>query len=89
MVIHRHSNIVKCHSNGVNMIIKYNMSLIYNPLHVCEISSSHGSEYEAQNLMGCTAVFLIECRLTSEMSVDIQLRTWQYIPEDSELSLHV
>jgi hypothetical protein len=22
---------------------------------------------------------------TSEMSVDIQLRTWQYIPEDSEL----
>jgi hypothetical protein len=27
-----------------------------------EISSSHGSEYEAQNLLGCTAVFLIECR---------------------------
>jgi hypothetical protein len=28
----------------------------------CEISSSHGGEYEAQNLMGCTAVFLIEFR---------------------------
>jgi hypothetical protein len=28
----------------------------------CEISSSHGGEYEAQNLLGCTAVFLIECR---------------------------
>jgi hypothetical protein len=29
---------------------------------LCEISSSHGGEYEAQNLLGCTAVFLIECR---------------------------
>jgi hypothetical protein len=28
----------------------------------CEISSSHGGEYEAQNLLGCTAVFLTECR---------------------------
>jgi hypothetical protein len=27
----------------------------------CEISSSHGGEYEAQNLLGCTAMFLIEC----------------------------
>jgi hypothetical protein len=35
--------------------------------------------YEAQNLLGCTAVFLIET------SVDIQSRTRQYIPEDSEL----
>jgi hypothetical protein len=77
-------------------------------LSLCEISSSHGGEYEAQNLLGCTAVFLIECRLTfqryvlspsplialmmeaartSETSVDIQLRTRQYIPEDSELGL--
>jgi hypothetical protein len=58
---------------------------------------------EAQNLLGCTAMFLIECRptfqrcvlppssgrwviaSTSEISVDIQLRTRQYIPEDSEL----
>jgi hypothetical protein len=71
-----------------------------------EISSSHGGEYEAQNLLGCTAVFLIECRptfqryalppsslialimeaaCTSETSLDIQLRTRQYIPEDYEL----
>jgi hypothetical protein len=42
---------------------------------VFETSSSHGEEYEAQNLLGCTAVFLIQ----------IQLRTRQYIPEDSEL----
>jgi hypothetical protein len=30
----------------------------------CEISSSHGGESEAQNLLGCTAVFLIECWTT-------------------------
>jgi hypothetical protein len=47
--------------------------------YTCEISSSHGSEYEVQNLLGCTAVFLTECRPT------FQLRTRQYIPEDSEL----
>jgi hypothetical protein len=29
-----------------------------------EISSSHGGKYEAQNLLGCTAVFLIECQPT-------------------------
>jgi hypothetical protein len=57
---------------------------------------------EAQNLLGCNAMFLIGCRptfqrcvlppssgrshaRTSETSVDIQLRTQQYIPEDSEL----
>jgi hypothetical protein len=45
----------------------------------CEISSSRGGEYEAQNLLGCTAVFLIECRPT------FQLRTRQYVPEDSDL----
>jgi hypothetical protein len=28
---------------------------------------------------------LMEAARTSETSVDIQLRTWQYIPEDSEL----
>jgi hypothetical protein len=54
---------------------------------------------EAHNLLGRTAVFLIECRptfqrfvleaaRTSETSVDIQLRARQYIPEDSELHIH-
>jgi hypothetical protein len=37
----------------------------------------------------CAASILIalmlEAARTSEMSVDIQLRTWQYIPEDSQL----
>jgi hypothetical protein len=36
---------------------------------VCEISRSHGGEYEAQNLLGCSAVFLIECRPTFERYV--------------------
>jgi hypothetical protein len=36
-----------------------------NILSSCEISSSHGGEYEeTQNLLGGTAVFLIECRPT-------------------------
>jgi hypothetical protein len=26
---------------------------------MCEISSSNGGEYEAQNLLGCAAVFLL------------------------------
>jgi hypothetical protein len=42
-----------------------------------ETSSSHGGECEAQNLLG----------RTSETSVDIQLGTRQYIPEDSELNI--
>jgi hypothetical protein len=36
---------------------------------LCEISTSHGGEYEAQNLLGCTAVFLIECRQTFQRCV--------------------
>jgi hypothetical protein len=34
-----------------------------------EISSSHGGEYEAQNHLRCTAVFLIECRRTFQSCV--------------------
>jgi hypothetical protein len=34
-----------------------------------EISSSHGGEYEDQNLLGCTAVFLIECLPTFQRYV--------------------
>jgi hypothetical protein len=47
----------------------------------CEISSSHGGEYEAQRLIA----LMMEAAGTSETSADIQLRTRQYIPEDSEL----
>jgi hypothetical protein len=32
----------------------------YRHVNPSEISSSHGSEYEAQNLLGCTAMFLTE-----------------------------
>jgi hypothetical protein len=50
-----------------------------NDFPTCEISSSHSGEYEAQNLP------MMEAAYISETSVSIQLRTWQYIPEDSEL----
>jgi hypothetical protein len=33
----------------------------------------------------CVIKSMMEAARTSETSVDIQLRTWQYIPEDSEL----
>jgi hypothetical protein len=39
----------------------------------CEISNSHGGEYEAQNLLGCTAVFLIDCRPTFQRCVLLPL----------------
>jgi hypothetical protein len=53
---------------------------------ICEILRSHGGEYEAQNLLGCTAVFLIECLPTFQRCMLPWL--WrQYIPEDSELDL--
>jgi hypothetical protein len=55
-------------------------------LRLCEISSSHGGEYEAQN--GCRLTFqalMMEATRTYGTSVDIQLRIRQYIPEDSEL----
>jgi len=32
---------------------------------------------------------MMEAARTSETSVEIQLRTWQYIPEDSELQKKV
>jgi hypothetical protein len=35
-----------------------------NKYNLREISSSHEGEYEAQNLLGCTAMFLIEFRPT-------------------------
>jgi len=56
-----------------------------------EISRSHGGEYEVQSLLGYTVVYQIDVALMmeaariSETSVDIDLTTRQYIPEDSEL----
>jgi hypothetical protein len=40
--------------------------------------------FEAQNILGCTAVFLIECRPTFQSCV-LPPSSGQYIPEDSEL----
>jgi hypothetical protein len=44
----------------------------------CEISSSHGGEYEAQNLLGCTAVFLIECRHSFKNTAVHPRRFWAF-----------
>jgi hypothetical protein len=38
--------------------------------------------------LGSLIAVMMEAACTSEMSVDIQLRTQQYIPEDSELHTH-
>jgi hypothetical protein len=53
-------------------------------LHECDISSSHGKEYEAQNLLGCIAVFLTECRLTFQRYVLPPSSGRSHIPQDSD-----
>jgi hypothetical protein len=45
--------------------------------------STDVSELRATSII--RAIALMVAARTSEMSVDIQLRRWQYIPEDSEL----
>jgi hypothetical protein len=56
-----------------------------------------GNNIVIQNLLGCTAVFLIKCRPTlqryvlpplSGRSVNIQIITRQYIPQYSKLHTH-
>jgi hypothetical protein len=48
-----HYKVVLISSNSARV------SFVETSLELCEISSSHGGEYEAQNLLECTAVFLI------------------------------
>jgi hypothetical protein len=59
-------------------------SFSYRAHDVITCLCSYQTLIEAQNLLGCTAL-MMEAARTSETSVDIQLRTRQYIPEDSEL----
>jgi hypothetical protein len=48
--------------------------------------STNVSEVHAASInRAMTIALMMEAARTSETSVDIQLRTWQYIPEDSEL----
>jgi hypothetical protein len=48
--------------------------------------STDVSEVHAASIIRAMIIALMmEAACTSETSVDIQLRTWQYIPEDSEL----
>jgi hypothetical protein len=44
---------------------------------MCEISGSHGGEYEVQSLVGLLP--------SSQTDVDLDVTTRQYIPEDCEL----
>jgi hypothetical protein len=47
--------------------------------------SADVSEIRAASIIRALIALMMEAAPTSETSVDIQLRTWQYIPEDSEL----
>jgi hypothetical protein len=49
---------------------RYKLS-VGTPQKVCEISSSRGGDYETHNLLGRTAVFLIECRPTFHHHDDV------------------
>jgi hypothetical protein len=40
---------------------------------------------DVSEVHAASSALTMEAARTSETSVDIQLRTWQYIPEDSEL----
>jgi hypothetical protein len=43
--------------NEEEMSLAYKFLLLIYHFNICEISSSHGSEYDVQNcLLGCTAV---------------------------------
>jgi hypothetical protein len=50
----------------------------------CEISGSHGGEYEVYSLQG----LMIEAVRTSETSVNFNVTTRRYIPEDSKLQMN-
>jgi hypothetical protein len=50
--------------------------------------STDVSEVRATSIIIIIIALMMEAARTSETSVDIQLRTRQYIPEDSELHTH-
>jgi hypothetical protein len=51
--------------------------------------STDVSEVRASSIIRALIALMKEAKRTSETSVDIQIRTRQYIPEDSELPLCV
>jgi hypothetical protein len=50
--------------------------------------STDVSEVRAASIIRAIIALMMEAAHTSETSVDIQIRTWQYIPEDTELHTH-
>jgi hypothetical protein len=54
----------------INVCIGYKLRKLTENLDgLCEISGSHGGEYEVQSLLGCTAVFSNRCRPTFQRCV--------------------
>jgi hypothetical protein len=50
--------------------------------------STDVSDVCAASIIRAIIALMMEAAHTSETTVDIQIRTWQYIPEDSELHTH-
>jgi hypothetical protein len=67
--------------NAAHLVSIINLTTLYR---LCEISSSHGGEYDVQScLLGYThSSLMMEAVRTSETSVDNHF-TRQYNPEDS------
>jgi hypothetical protein len=57
-------------------VISDNCRLLWIYMKPCELSSSHGGGYEAQNLLGYTAMFLIGCRPTFQRCVQPPSSGW-------------
>jgi hypothetical protein len=51
----------------------------------CRVLNWMSTDVSDMRAASITRALMMEAACTSETSVDIQLRTWQYIPEDSEL----
>jgi ABC-type arginine/histidine transport system permease subunit len=51
--------------------------------------STNVSEVLVASIIRAIIALIMEAARTSETSVDIQLRTWQYIPEGSELTIQL
>jgi hypothetical protein len=50
-------------TTGLNNV-QFLRDLMVSSMRLCEISSSHSGEYEAQSVLGFTAMFLIRCQPT-------------------------
>jgi hypothetical protein len=80
------SSTTGAHNCGCTTGIRTNTARTLSALAAC-IKQEEKAEYEAQNLLGCTAMFLIECRLMFQRYVlPPSSPSWwrQHIPHTSE-----